>query len=86
MTGEVWRIEHHVCQRCFGRVLSRGEHPERQRLYRCADCGLEAHGASAHAICSCGMKLGGKTDLGIRCVPNTQKTEEFLVEICAQQN
>jgi len=81
----LWRIEDHVCSRCFGRVLSRPAGTG-VNVYRCADCGLSATGRSARVICSCGIKLRGTTDMGIRCIRNERPTPEFMVEICARQN
>ncbi len=80
--NSLWRIEDHCCGRCFGRILSRDAN-DGARTYRCADCGLTAAGADTTVICSCGLKLRGKKDMGIRCVANEHKTAEFMVEICA---
>lgn len=83
--GYVWRIEQHVCSRCFGRILSRAIGDGINR-YRCADCGLTKDGKTASVMCSCGMKLRGNKDMGIRCERNENPTPEFMVEICAKQN
>lgn len=80
----VWRLEPHVCNRCYGRVLSRNVDGG-ARIYRCAECGNSATGKTSQVICSCGMKLGGKKDMGIRCMRNENRRPEFMVEFCAQQ-
>lgn len=81
----LWRIEDHVCSACFGRVLSRPAGGG-VSVYRCSDCGLSATGRTTRVICSCGMKLRGSTDMGIRCMRNEHQTPEFMVEICARQD
>lgn len=84
-----WEISNHCCQACFGRVLSRalppidGE-PNPLRVYRCADCGIEAQGHTAAVVCTCGFKVTGRK-IGLKCEPNSQKTAEFPAEIIARQ-
>lgn len=87
---EEWRLEAHVCRVCFGRIASREADDDGKRLYRCANCGLEAEGHKPSALCACGAKLRkGKNqwvDAGLRCHPNQQKSPEFPAEIVASFN
>lgn len=90
MKRDLWNLENHVCQVCFGRILSRpvpttDGAPNPHRLYRCADCGVEKEGTTPAVICTCGFKVKGRTNLGLRCEPNTGKTPEFPAEIIARQ-
>lgn len=55
------------------------------RLYRCAECGIEKVGHSSAIICACGFKVKGRTNLGLKCEPNTGKSPEFPAEIIARQ-
>ncbi|EBJ6658726.1 hypothetical protein D0Q53_20800 [Salmonella enterica] len=88
-----WRIEDHICRKCFGRVVS---HPDaEQTRYRCTNCGYEVTGDSVAAICCCGIKYkkGGRKgsknvapiDAGIRCIRNPNPTTEFCCEIVASE-
>jgi DNA-directed RNA polymerase subunit RPC12/RpoP len=86
----IWSITEHVCVSCMGRVLERplldvkGMPAGRERVYRCADCGLERDGYTPAVICTCGLKLKGRT-IGMRCEANPDKTPEFSAEIIARQ-
>lgn len=81
-----WTLEPHVCRVCFSRLASKPL-PAGGRLYQCTNCGLEAEGCRASALCACGTKIrrtrgDGRgvaqlVDAGIRCVPNPNKTPEF---------
>ena len=85
-----WTITDHVCQVCFGRILSRAiavteDNPDPGRTFRCADCGVEKVGASSAVVCMCGFKIAGRKNLGARCEPNSERTPEFPAEIIARQ-
>lgn len=80
----VYKITDHVCRVCFGRVLVRIT-VDYRKIYRCSCCGVEREGKTEAAICTCGVKLRNKTDLGIRCMVNTQRTPECPSEIVAEQ-
>lgn len=86
----IWSITAHVCLSCMGRILERpllavdGLPPGRERVYRCADCGLERDGFTPAVLCTCGLKLKGRT-IGLRCEPNLERTPEFSAEIIARQ-
>jgi hypothetical protein len=87
---DLYQIEPHVCAACMGRVLSRALQDldgvaATSRLYRCAECGIEKVGTSSAIICACGFKVKGRTNLGLRCEPNTGKSTEFPAEIIARQ-
>jgi hypothetical protein len=69
---------------CFGRVLQRTTFDHR-KVYRCSNCETEAEGTGAHVLCCCGMKVRGKIDAGIRCVPNPRRTPENPARVVAQQ-
>ena len=79
-----YRIEEHVCRVCLGRVLCR-ETFDHKRIYRCSNCGVEREGHDARVICCCGMKLRTSVDLGVRCIPNTDRRPELPNEVIAQQ-
>jgi DNA-directed RNA polymerase subunit RPC12/RpoP len=87
----IWSITAHVCVNCMGRILERpllageGIAPGRERVYRCADCGLERDGFSPAVLCTCGLKLKGRHNLGLRCEANLERTPEFPAEIIARQ-
>jgi hypothetical protein len=93
MTGkhtEGWRLEAHCCAGCRGRLVSKptpdldGITPT-THLYRCAKRGIEQVGHSPAIICASGLKVKGRTNLGLRCKPNRDKTPEFPQEIIARQ-
>lgn len=71
----------------MGRVLRRPFPEEEPKgwLYRCAECGVEMAGHAPSVICTCGFKVKGRTNLGLRCEPNTERTPEFPAEIIARQ-
>jgi hypothetical protein len=82
------RLEPHVCRECFGRVASEPECAESgTRRYFCTNCGLEASGVKASAVCACGIKLrkakgDGRSscvlvDAGIRCHENRARSPNF---------
>lgn len=79
-----WVIEDHCCRACFGRVLMR-ETFDLRRIYRCSNCGAEAEGKTAAAICSCGIKLKTGVDAGIRCQVHAEPTPEFPSQVVAAQ-
>lgn len=79
-----WVIEDHCCRVCFGRVLMR-ETFDLRRIYRCSNCGAEAEGKTAAAICACGIKLKTGVDAGIRCQVHAEPTPEFPSQVVAAQ-
>lgn len=79
-----WHLEDHVCRRCFGRLVSKPAHGG-HRLYRCTNCGFEAEGGCSSVVCACGLKTKQGKDLGVRCVPNDQRSAEAPSEIVARQ-
>jgi len=81
---EGWSIEPHCCRVCFGRVLMR-ETFDRRRIYRCSNCGVEAEGRTAAAICACGIKLKTGVDAGLRCETSDAPTPEFPSEVVVRQ-
>jgi len=69
-----WALTPHCCRHCgIGRVL------EREGLFRCALCGVEAKGRVA-ALCACGVQ-------GYRCAANPARSAanpyEFLPRLSA---
>ena len=86
----IWSITEHVCLGCMGRILERpllaaaGLPAGRERVYRCADCGLEADGFTPAVLCTCGLKVKGR-HIGMRCEANLERTPEFSAEIIARQ-
>jgi len=81
---DAWRIEDHVCRVCFSRILSRAM-GDGSRQYRCANCSVAGEGRTPAVICSCGLKMRGGKDLGVRCVRNDKPTPEAPAEIIARQ-
>lgn len=87
----VWALTEHVCVVCMGRILERallavpGMAPGRERVYRCADCGAERDGYTPAVLCTCGLTLKGRSNVGLRCVPNEDRTPEFPAEYVAKQ-
>lgn len=81
--AHVWKLEPHVCAGCFGRVASRKPADGSSKVFRCTNCGAEGHGL-ARSVCACGSRIG-KTDAGIRCVPNDAKGPDFPSEIIAKE-
>lgn len=84
-----WELADHVCRCCFGRILRSVEtvpvgdaHGHR---WRCSNCGAEAASTVASSICSCGLRLKGGRDAGIRCERNAEPTPEFPSEVVASQ-
>ena len=80
--SEGWRLEPHVCRSCFGRIVSKSiDDDGDRRQYVCTNCGLQAEGAKASALCACGMKLKKKSgvhaDAGLRCHENHARSIEF---------
>lgn len=87
----LWRLEPHVCRKCFSRLVSRPVMDAGvigQRIYQCPNCGAEEQTTSAEALCCCGIKLkkpnriGTKSsdaliDAGVRCIPNPEITTQF---------
>ncbi len=88
--GFVWALTAHVCVVCMGRILERallsgpGIAPGKERVYRCADCGVERDGVTPAVLCACGLKLKGR-QLGLKCEPNSERSPEFPPEIIARQ-
>ena len=88
--SEEWRLEAHCCEVCFGRIASKTM-PDLDgvasatRSYRCLECGIERAGHSPAIICACGFKVKGRTNLGLRCETNIEKTRDFPAEIIARQ-
>lgn len=82
-----FRLEPHVCRACFARVASFPAADGDARVYQCTNCGLEAEGHKASAVCACGIKMrkvkgNGRTavvmvDAGIRCHENKARSPEF---------
>jgi DNA-directed RNA polymerase subunit RPC12/RpoP len=74
----------------MGRILERplldvaGMPAGRERVYRCADCGLEADGFTPAVLCTCGLKIKGRS-IGMHCEVNLERTPEFPSEIIARQ-
>jgi DNA-directed RNA polymerase subunit RPC12/RpoP len=74
----------------MGRILERpllavpGLPAGRERVYRCADCGLERDGTTPAVLCTCGLKVRGR-HIGMRCEENLERTPEFSAEIIARQ-
>lgn len=82
--NELWAVTDHVCQACFGRVLSRPLGDGQNRAYRCSNCGATGDGRSPSVICACGMKLKGGRLMGLHCVPNSAPTPEFPAQVIAE--
>ena len=81
----LWSITQHACRVCLGRVLMRKTF-EGKKVYRCACCGIEREAASPASICACGIRMRqghGPMDLGVRCLPNPDRTPENMAEIVA---
>lgn len=84
-----WRLEPHICKKCFARLVSRpvaDAVTPGLRTYQCTNCGLEAESAKADAVCCCGIKIrkagrngkaGALVDAGVRCIPNQEPTLQF---------
>lgn len=78
--ADAWRLEPHVCRKCFARLASREVCDDVDRVYQCTNCGATEVGADAAVLCSCGTKLrrlGKLIDAGIRCQPNPSPSLEF---------
>lgn len=82
---EFWRLEPHICRHCHSRLASTPDATGKLR-YHCTNCGAEAVGATAEALCCCGLKVrrpgkpGAPPDLidaGIRCRLNPSPNPEF---------
>lgn len=81
-----WRLEPHVCAKCFGRIASMSLMTG-ESLYCCTNCGHEEVGQDPSVACACGIKLRkpvtgravGKPfyDAGIRCHENPKLSSEF---------
>jgi hypothetical protein len=67
-----WKIEDHACAECLGRVVSRRSETGGDRIYRCAECEVEAAG-EVNSICCCGAKIGEK-NASVRCVRNDRRS------------
>jgi len=90
-TDHHWYLTDHVCRECFGRILER---PTDRRsddqgapgtsVYRCADCGSQAHSDSHTAICCCGLTLKTGKDAGLRCQVADVRRPDFPSEIVAR--
>lgn len=80
-----WTLTDHVCRSCFGRVLQ-ASRPERGGAFkfRCACCGAQDTGEAASVICSCGLTLEGKKDMGVRCQHNEARSAVARDEIVAR--
>lgn len=83
--NELWQLEPHVCRRCFARIVSQPL-PGGMRRFVCTNCGAEADGQNADAVCCCGIKIrkmgrtgkgGTLVDAGVRCIPNPNPTAMF---------
>ena len=79
-----WQLAAHCCRSCFGRVLL-ADSTAGQRIYRCAQCGAQAHGEGASVICCCGIRLKTGADAGVRCVVNDKPSPECPLEVVAEQ-
>ena len=85
-----WALEDHVCRHCFGRLVSTGLGSGRS-LYRCTNCGAEADGHHAEALCVCGLQVrstapgGHLVNAGLRCQPNPSPNAEFPSQIVAAE-
>lgn len=81
-----WTLEPHCCRSCFSRLVSQPG-ADGNTLYLCTNCGLEAVGADASALCCCGLKIRRPTklhksghhlvDAGVRCGPNPDIRPDF---------
>jgi hypothetical protein len=69
-----WEISDHICRFCLGRVLHRGA-----TVFRCADCAATAD--AADRICACGVREKSGRPLGLKCVPNQNRTPAMPFEI-----
>jgi len=84
MTAQHFLLTDHVCLACFGRVLESAPLGT-PRVFRCADCGIEAPAkGSTPPICACNARLGSR-DAGIRCVANPRPRPELPSEILARE-
>lgn len=81
-TGEIWKIEDHVCLTCLGRVLSRAG-DDGQRVYRCSNCGASGM-EPVTSICTCGAQIGQRGGI-LRCVINSHRSPGFMSEIVVQE-
>lgn len=92
----LWRLEPHVCRKCFGRVLSRCADTVGVRVYRCSDCGHEVEADNPAEICCCGVKIrksgrdgskhgGSLVDAGLRCIKNPARTNLLPSEVVAAE-
>jgi hypothetical protein len=68
----------------MGRVLGH-KSIDGTKTFRCSNCGIERKGETESVICSCGLTLQTKRDMGVRCVVNEKKTSECDSEIIAAQ-
>ena len=85
-SDSVFRLEPHVCRRCFGRIVSR-DAGDGLRQYVCSNCGFEGSGPGPECVCSCGIRLRKSTvaraknatpqDAGVRCMPNPAVSPDF---------
>ena len=83
---EDFRLEPHVCRRCFGRIVS-ADAGDGLREYTCSNCGFSETGSHPSVVCSCGIKLRKSTvarsksatpqDAGVRCIENPDPRPEF---------
>ena len=77
-------IEDHVCSMCFARIVS-FKADDGGNVYVCMTCGRRQAGRGPEVLCSCGAKTPKGKDLGFRCVPNLEKTNDCPFEIVAKQ-
>lgn len=83
--NELWALEPHICRKCFARLVSQPVPGGDLRRFACSNCGAEAEGRKADALCCCGIKIrkggGGKggslVDAGVRCIQNPKPSLEF---------
>lgn len=95
---DTYKITDHICIDCFGRVLAKSESIEpsqvNRQTYICSNCGKTARGENSSVLCCCGAKTRQETkygkpghfiDAGIRCVKNTNITDNFNSVIIAKK-
>lgn len=83
---QTWSLEPHICRSCFSRLVSQPGTDGNTR-YQCTNCGIEASGVEASALCCCGLKIRRPTklhksghhlvDAGVRCAPNPNIRPDF---------
>jgi hypothetical protein len=76
---DAWNLTEHVCRECLGRIVVRAG-CRIKKIHRCASCGLEAAGP-VEKICACGCRLKEGSDVVYQCVPNSNPSPGFPVEI-----